>query len=310
MTSQRCKIFLLSFSSFFFDAMHAKTFRDQKEMLDTMTCPSTIHERERHFMLLLFLLLSGLLSSSRTAGFPFQQQQSKILRASECTGFFQPKPSTTTQIHNSKLFGPDDFDNDGIGDAMRNNNENNDDSPVSPEGQELAKAFSEQIRRREQRASEDPPDDPQSNGGATEKAKTKFTGKNLVPPDASTRGSDRYFQSSSTTSSFNAGAGSMFGGSGRNTASSTPSSSNRSPREVMMQREYELVGRAERNLVFQGGLAIAILVFYIYIYQTGGIVTGEEATMGDAAADFGADDLIPFQDMVPLPKDTETSVWL
>lgn len=78
----------------------------------------------------------------------------------------------------------------------------------------------------------------------------------------------------------------------------------RSPRETMMEREYQLVGRAERNIVVQAGFALLALAFYIYVGLSGGIVSG------NGGNDFGVDDEIYFEEVVPLQSDREVSVWL
>ena len=71
-----------------------------------------------------------------------------------------------------------------------------------------------------------------------------------------------------------------------------------------MEREYRLVGQAERNIVIQTGIAVLALAFYIYIGVSGGIVSG------NGGADFGVEDEIYFEEIVPLPSDREVSVWL
>ena len=73
-----------------------------------------------------------------------------------------------------------------------------------------------------------------------------------------------------------------------------------------MEREYELVGRAEQGIVVQAAAAVAALIFYIYVGMSGGIVSGDEAMMES----FGADDEIPFEQLMPIPSDREVSVWL
>ena len=72
-----------------------------------------------------------------------------------------------------------------------------------------------------------------------------------------------------------------------------------------MEREYRLVERAERNLLVQGGFAALALAFYIYIGLSGGINRSEESLN-----DFGGDDLIPFEQVAPIQRDKESSVWL
>jgi len=80
----------------------------------------------------------------------------------------------------------------------------------------------------------------------------------------------------------------------------------RTPREMMMEQEYQLVGRAERGIAVQAVVAVIALAFYIYVGLSGGIVSGPDAQMQD----FGADDEIPFEQLMPVQRDREVSVWL
>lgn len=80
----------------------------------------------------------------------------------------------------------------------------------------------------------------------------------------------------------------------------------RTPREVMMEREYQLVGRAEKGLVVQGIFAVIALTFYIYVGISGGITNRSQESLEN----FGGDDMLPFEQLVPLQTDRETSVWL
>lgn len=80
----------------------------------------------------------------------------------------------------------------------------------------------------------------------------------------------------------------------------------RTPREMMMEREYQLVGRAEQGIAVQAVIAILALAFYFYVGLSGGIATGRDAQLGD----FGADDEIPFEQLMPVQRDREVSVWL
>lgn len=78
-------------------------------------------------------------------------------------------------------------------------------------------------------------------------------------------------------------------------------------RENMMRREYELVSGATGRtaLAFQAGLAFCMLVFFLYVGLTGGIVTGDAAQM-----DFGGDDMLQFEEIIPVPRDSDQSVWI
>lgn len=110
---------------------------------------------------------------------------------------------------------------------------------------------------------------------------TKFTGQNsLPPPQPFTRSPREAFLSGNN----NPGP--------------------RSPREVMMQREYELVGRAEKNIGIQAAIAVVALTFYVYIGLSGGISSRLDGP------DLGADEMLPFEQMVPTQTDRENTVWL
>lgn len=76
---------------------------------------------------------------------------------------------------------------------------------------------------------------------------------------------------------------------------------------MMMEREFQLVGRAERGIAVQAVVAVLALVFYIYVGLSGGIVSGLDAQ----TEDFGGDDeIMPFEQVVPVQRDREASVWL
>jgi hypothetical protein len=72
----------------------------------------------------------------------------------------------------------------------------------------------------------------------------------------------------------------------------------------MMEREFRLAGRgAGLGLGLQAGVAVFALIFYIYVGLSGGIVSAD-------GADFGGDDTIEYEQVIPVPRDTERSVWL
>lgn len=81
------------------------------------------------------------------------------------------------------------------------------------------------------------------------------------------------------------------------------------PRQSMMEREFQLARRgAGLGLGVQAVFAVFVLIFYIYVGMSGGIVSGEAALNGD----FGGrgDDMIEYEQVIPVPRDTEKSVWL
>lgn len=172
---------------------------------------------------------------------------------------------------NSKLFGPDeDFDEE----------------KQQREGEALAKKFYEQMRKREEQQStgpttasttnETPPISSQETMQLPPK-KTKFTGK---PSDFAGREGGLY------------------------SSSSVPGEGPQTPRQQMMQREFDLVNRAEKGLAYQAIFAVCVLIFYIYVGATGGIQSG-----GDDV-DLGADDTVIDEIILPQQRDTEASYWL
>ena len=77
-----------------------------------------------------------------------------------------------------------------------------------------------------------------------------------------------------------------------------------SPRQAMMEREFQLAGVGSGlGLGIQAGVAIFALIFYIYVGMSGGIVSG-------GSADFGGDDTLEYEQVIPVPSDTERTVWL
>ena len=70
-----------------------------------------------------------------------------------------------------------------------------------------------------------------------------------------------------------------------------------------MDREWQLVGRAEQGLAFQAILAVAVAMLYLCVRLTGGIQTGSNF-------DLGIDENIPETTFIPEPRDAEASYWL
>ena len=73
-----------------------------------------------------------------------------------------------------------------------------------------------------------------------------------------------------------------------------------------MEREFQLVGRAEKGLAFQAVLAVAVAILYAYVGLTGGIQSGSEDRFGT----LGNDDTIVEELLIPEPRDKEASFWL
>ena len=222
-----------------------------------------------------------------------------LLNAAIVQGFLLPSNSSPciassivrekcTKRWSSKLFGPDDDDDD-----------DDDDNKEREEGRELAQQFYKQMRQREGDAASgsgdasNPPESVTSSSVSEETpmapSKKKFTGTTTTiytdnpvpsPPFGSNRNDSDSFRSSNP---------------GRQT-----------PREQMMEREFQLVGRAESGLKYQALLAVCVAIFYAYVGLTGGIQSGGEI---DAANNFGGDDMI--NDIIlPVARDAEASYWL
>jgi len=202
----------------------------------------------------------------------------------------------------SKLFGPEgDFDHNigNIGDSAMEG------------GDDLVKNFFKEVRKREEipQSTEssfqtDDEDDiifriqnPNPGAATPSTGRIPKTDPNAPTNESPTKkkftGQESFYAPRSSASS-------------SNTGSSSSQTQGLTPREMMMQREYELVGRAERGIVVQAMIAVTALIFYIYIGLSGGIVTGPDAQLEN----FGGDDEIPFEQVMPVQRDREISVWL
>jgi hypothetical protein len=225
-------------------------------------------------------------------------------------GAFQMSTGTSanryrTVLMDSKLFGPEEYD-DGIG------NTNNNGKSDQDGGQALAKDFYEQLRKRGQDELDDDVslgmEENRENSQIDKLDKLKITDEEArsLNREPFTR---RQEMSSSTTGTtptkkFTGRQDSFYRQ--PSSSSSLPSSQVKSPREAMMEREYQLVENAERGIFAQAAFAVLALAFYIFVGLNGGIVTGD-AALND---DFGGDDEIPFETLMPVQRDSETSVWL
>jgi len=226
-----------------------------------------------------------------------------------------------------------EFYDDGIGDI---NNRNSDyDSLQDSNGEDLAVDFFKELDRRENEFDYlfEPPSlakekEEQASAEAAKKEKNKtLIDKNsssssfLIPPSfseenimTSKQTSQKKFRGR-TNNEFDSRSNqytNYFGGGG---SSSSPSSSNNSVRGEMMQNEFNLVSRVTgpTGLAIQAGIALFMLIFYIYIGMTGGIVSGDEAVDAiDTIGDFGGNDSIQFEQIIPTQRDTEntSSVFL
>lgn len=184
-------------------------------------------------------------------------------------------------VPNSARFSTDDLFDDlpSIGDA------------ASPDGEALAKAFYQQIRQRKQQQQteeEIKPDSPPERMLSKDDVKDmsqlvrKFTGQ---------QGREQ------TTPS----AG-LFSGRG----ASVYSIPKNSPRQRMIDNEYNLVSRSERSLLIQIVATLSLLMLAIYIGMTGGISANDWSSVPDSI-DTSMEGTMG---VMPVPTDTETSVWL
>jgi hypothetical protein len=138
---------------------------------------------------------------------------------------------------------------------------------------------------------------------SSNKPKQKFTGKtnNIV----SSRNTNNYFggQGGGSFSSSNSG------NTNTNTNNNNSNNNSNGVREEMMRNEFNLVSAAtgKTSFIIQVGITLSMLIFFIYIGLSGGIVTGDDV---EAIRGSGVDDMIQFDQIIPIPTDTEASVWL
>jgi len=226
--------------------------------------------------------------------------------------------STSTRIRSK----PEEleFYDDGIGDISNRNNGNSDDDSLqqdsrSSNGEDLASEFFKELNRREnefdylvkppslsrekeeqkevsaEAARKEPSFSEENIIISKQTSQKKFTGRTNNDFDRSNQYS-KYFGSSPTSFSNN----------------------NNSVRGEMMRNEFNLVNRVTgpTGLAIQAGIALFMLLFYIYIGMTGGIGSGDEAANAiDAIGDFGGDNnSIQFEQIIPVQRDTENSVFL
>jgi len=192
---------------------------------------------------------------------------------------------------------PEEYD-DGIGDINNRNTNSggwgNDDDDISnsnSDGEALAADFFKNIQKRQQDAADanenenassfpSPSAQPRRNEATSSlfetndyynetenqpppsKPKIKYTGR---PTDGN---GNNYFGAS-------------------NTGTENANGNNNAVRQQMMRREYDLVSGATGRtaLGLQAGLALSMLIFFAYVWFSGGIVSGEEAVNRILAAE-------------------------
>jgi hypothetical protein len=229
-----------------------------------------------------------------------------IISLGIASGLLSPRPisfSRPAKLH-SKLFGEGDFD-DGIGDAAASNSD----------GQAMADEFYKQLRQRENRPQENLGTRDSSNQQQQQQPENNVDFPTLPEEEARflnrepfTRRKEVQAGKDSTTKfTGRREPESLNYASPFTSSSSSASSSNsspRTPREQMMEREFQLVGRAEKGIAIQAVFAVLALCFYIFVGVSGGITSYVESD------DFGGDDTMPLEEVMPVQTDREVSVWL
>jgi hypothetical protein len=174
-------------------------------------------------------------------------------------------------LYNSKLFGPEEED----------------------DGAALAKKFYEQLKQREE-GGITPRNESSIDNRPPSASSPSMVNAELLPPDRK-----KFTGKPETMAPGKNGSDSSFF-----TANNAYDQQQRkSPREQMMEREFQLVERAEKGLAYQAVLAVAVAILYLYVGLTGGIQSGSDF-------DLGNDENIADEILMPVPKDTEASYWL
>lgn len=212
--------------------------------------------------------------------------------------FFTAVPS---RISHSRLLLAEDFDDfSSVGDTG--------DAPDA-EGEALAKAFYQQVRERKtEQEQEEKKSEPRtlSEEEARSLNRKPFGRRQevIAGKDAGTTPSPRTKRkyTGQTTSGSDIPSAGLFSGKGASVYS-VPSAS---PRERMMRNELDLVGRAEKSLLIQIATTLGLLSLGIYIGLTGGIDANDWSSVSDSL-DTSIEGI---EGVIPVPTDTEASVWL
>jgi len=275
-------------------------------------------------IVVLFQQVAGLLALQDYKSYRYTIRPTQILfrdrtsTAFVCLRSFITKRHCDTSTRTRIRSKPEEleFYDDGIGDIGNRNNGNSDDDSLQQDSHsDLASEFFKELNRREnvfdylvespslsrekeeqkevsaEAARKEPSFSEENIIISKQTSQKKFTGRTNNDFDRSNQYSN-YFGSSSTSSSNN----------------------NNSVRGEMMRNEFNLVSRVTgpTGLAIQAGIALFMLLFYIYIGMTGGIGSGDEAANAiDAIGDFGGDNnSIQFEQIIPVQRDTENSVFL
>jgi hypothetical protein len=214
------------------------------------------------------------------------------------------------ELYNKKVSSPSP-PNDN--DSKKNVNSN---GVTSDGGEELAQKFYSQVRQQEQSSSSPSSKQPSISEDEVRKMNPKPFSRRQVMSVSKRQDvtSDNDINSVLNNPSSSAerkikytgqqrrpGDSPLFGGN-----EETPSRS--SPRESMMEREFQIASRgAGFGLGIQAAIAVFALAFYIYVGVSGGIVSSGD---GDAADYYDDTTIQPFEQVMPIPRDREASVWL
>jgi len=163
---------------------------------------------------------------------------------------------------------------------------------TSADGQALANQFYQQLREREQSVKLSEEEARSMNREAFDRRREVVAGKDVSPMA-------RKFTGRGVDMPSSAG---LFSGRGASVYS-VPSST---PRRRMMQNELDLASRAERTLLIQIIATLSLLSFAVYVGWTGGITSNDWSSVADSL-DSSIEGI---EAVLPVPTDTETSVWL
>jgi hypothetical protein len=86
----------------------------------------------------------------------------------------------------------------------------------------------------------------------------------------------------------------------------SPYSTAESPQQRMMKNEFELIGRGEQLFWVQALATLSFLILAVVIGITGGITSNDWSSLPDSV-DTNMEGL---DEVIPLPTDSETSIWL
>ena len=169
------------------------------------------------------------------------------------------------------------------------------------DGEALAREFYQQLRDRKEEEKPTAPESPPMlseqearyvNREAFSRRQEVVAGKEVTP-------NIRKFTGQSDKDMPSAG---LFSGRG----ASVFSIPTNTPRQRMAENEFSLVSGVERSLLIQIVVTLTLLSLAIYIGMTGGISSNDWSSLADSL-DTSIEGI---EGILPIPTDTETSVWL